>query len=895
MKMTRQVLLVAAVSALLGACSRSQSPETPPANARQTPGAETQTLKLAGKVVDAAGNPLAGATVEYWHAAATTSSASDLELEKQITTVADGAYEIETSGGFGFVLAHKAGLAPAWKMLMPSLPAAAGGQQLVLTPPGALTGAVLDESNQPVANAEVSVGGAFGEMQVIGDNARAANYIIGKPARDLFTARTDATGRFRIENFPTNASALFKVKVSGKVLRQETIAAGSEMPGYRVGDAGIKLILEPAGSIEGKIVCGESNQPSPIARLALQSDQPTYFARFGLELVKSSADGAFRIPDVADGSYHIRAMFGTNADSEWVAEPVAVSVEAGKVTRDVQITAQRGALLEVTVLGKENRKPMAQVNVTAYRENSQANGLSDNHGIVRLHLLPGDYLIYAIRQSASAVSSQTSATVEAGQTNRVEFEIAALKKIAGVVRGPDGKPEAGIAVQLVGGYGLNRGELKTDAGGKFELEWNEQSFAGQSDSTACVLVRDPEHNLAVAQDLDEDTTHLDLRLAPGLTLAGRAECDGKPLTNATAALVFWTGRTGQWLQGLTRTNTPTPGQFEIPALPPGRKYGLIVSAPGYGQKQLFNFDVSADAGHQELDPVELKPANLQLAGQVLDADDNPISGAVVSSSGEGQPNVSARTDRNGRFTFEHVCEGALQLSANYQSAYGSASAEGGDTNVVLRLGQTYSSSSGATMHKLKGTVTNAGGKPAAGAQVAVFPNNGTRGVKTGANGEYNLTWSLQSWQMQNGGAVLVVRDPARNLAATEGLSEDDTNLDVKLKPALAFSGQVKNADGAPLSSAKITFWIKAGNSYDFLDQAAAMPVNAEGRFEIKCLPADGQYMIAASAKGFGRHEQQPLAGLRIKPCGTGTLRSQSRRPRHCRTGARMTTTSRFPA
>ena len=54
----------------------------------------------------------------------------------------------------------------------------------------------------------------------------------------------------------------------------------------------------------------------------------------------------------------------------------------------------------------------------------------------------------------------------------------------------------------------------------------------------------PEHNLAVAQDLDEDATNLDLKLAPGLTLAGRAECDGKPLTNATAALVFWTGRSG---------------------------------------------------------------------------------------------------------------------------------------------------------------------------------------------------------------------------------------------------------------------------------------------------------------------------------------------------------------
>jgi len=67
---------------------------------------------------------------------------------------------------------------------------------------------------------------------------------------------------------------------------------------------------------------------------------------------------------------------------------------------------------------------------------------------------------------------------------------------------------------------------------------------------------------------------------------------------------------------------------------------------------------------------------------------------------------------------------------------------------------------------------------------------------------------------------------------------------------------VKNSDGVPLPSAKITFWIKSGNSYDFLDQETAIPVNADGRFEIKCLPPEGQYMIAASASGFGKHQQQ---------------------------------------
>ena len=838
---------------LAGLCLHTQAQPVPTV-VRGAPATSGETQKLSGNVTDAAGKPVAGATVEYWHAPATASAVSDLELKKQLTTGADGKYEIEAATDIGFVLAGKPGLAPAWRMMIPSLLETRGDQNLVLTPPGALTGTVMDESNQPVAAADVSVAEAFGEKQADG-NVRRSNILIGKPAHDMFTALTDAAGRFRIENFPTNASAIFDVKMSGKVLHSEQIIAGPESPGYRVGDTDIKLVLEPAGSIEGKIICSESNQAPPVARLALQWDQPTSFSRSGYEPVRSGADGAFRIPEVADGGYHVRAIFGTNAESEWVAEPVAVSVEAGKVTRDVQITAQRGALLEVTVLGKEDRKPMAQANVTAYRQNSQANGLSDSNGIARLHVLPGDYQIYVMRPSAPAVSSQTTATVEAGKTNRAEIEIAEPKKITGIVRAPDGKPAAGISVQLIGGGGPNGGELKTDADGKFELEWSQRQFVGQSDSTPCVLVRDSEHNLAAAEDLDEDTTNFDLKLAPALTLAGRVEFEGKPVTNATAALVFWPGRSGQWLQGLARTNTP--GLYEIPALPPGRKYGVIVSAPGFGQLQNHNLEISADPGRQELDTVELKPANLKVSGQVLAADDNPVAGCYVNLNGNGQPNGNVRTDRQGRFTFDHVCEGMLQLSANSQSSFGNISAEAGDTNVVLRLGQNVSSSPDSKVSKLHGTVTGPDDKPVSGAQVAVFPtSNGRQWFKTGAAGEYSLTWSLQQWQLQNGNsAYLVVRDLARNLAAAEELPDDATNLNVKLKPALTLGGVVKDESGAPVSGAEVGLWFRAGNTLDSLDEQQK-PAGADGRFEIKCLPADGRYTVWATAKGYGRIQQQ---------------------------------------
>jgi hypothetical protein len=867
MKMTRQLLLTAVVCAFVCAGAHLRAQEPAPA------GTGTNTAKFSGTVTDAAGKPVAGATVEYWHYDGNPFLANPLqpempEMKKQTAiTGTDGAFSFQVSASIGFLLAQKTGLAPAWKSLIPMFnsPRETEGK-LVLTPPGTLAGVVMDESNRPVANAEVYV------VMAVGDRSHnKGNSLFGKPARDHFSAHTDAAGHFRIENFPANAAAMLAVQSPGKVFHPpEQESFNFEEAGYRVGQEDIKLVVEPAGGVEGKIVVGENNQPPPVVQLMLLPDAPRGFTVEGYTPVKSGTNGVFHFDKVLAGSYRIQVTFGPNNDFGWVAEMVPVTVTAGRTTPAVQVKVVRGALLEATVLGKADHKPQPKVNVIAAMDESQFHGVSDSNGVAKVFVLPGNYQVSAFQQQSRS-SGQASATVEAGKTNRVEIEMAEISpgqipgqigsapaiKISGVVHLPGGKPANGVLVQLVGGHQPPGEDLQTDANGKFEVEWNPRQSGGPNDSTTCILVRDAEHNLAVAQDLDEDTTNLDLKLAPGLAFFGRAEAGGKPLTNATAQLVFWTGRSGMWLRGLARTNTP--GQYEIPALPPGRKYGVIVSAPGYGQKQIHNLEISSEAGRQELDTVELKLANLKLSGQVLDADDKPVAHCNVGINGEDQPSANARTDRDGRFSFAHVCEGTIRLYASSQHAFGSISVEGGDTNVVLHLGENMNYAPDAKQHKLRGVVTDAGGKPAAGVQVAVFPNNGAHWVKTGTNGEYSLNWSLQSWQLQNGGAMLVLRDPARNLAGTEELPEETTNLNVKLKPALAFSGQVKNADGALLTTAQVGLWLKTGNSYDHLNGPATSPVDAEGRFEINCLPPDAQYLVYASAKGYGKgqHQLQP--------------------------------------
>lgn len=814
-------------------------------------GTNAQSLKWSGKVMDAADKPVEGATVEYWRFEGNPYQPSEPATVAKVTTGTDGVFEFQESKTNGILLARKTGLACAWLQLNPMfISGGESGQKLVMTPPGTLTGVVVDESDKPVANAEVSVPMAF-IVNRPKDGNMTVNYVTGKPVRDCFSARTDASGRFSIGNFPTNAGAGFAVKLPGKVMRPEKREMNDpETAGYRAGQKDIKLVVEPATRIEGRITCTDTNVSLPAARLALMPGQGGGYMMAWNEPVQSDSDGKFQINDVAAGSYRIQATFGTNTPCDWISESVPVTVEAGQTVRGIELMATRGGLLEAVVLGKIDRKPLPGFSVNAYKSNFQAAGISDSNGMVRMRVLPGDYQLNAYHPPMGA--GQSTASVEDGKTNRVEIEINPPLKISGIIRAPDGKPAAGVLVRLIGSYGPNTGGGKTDAEGKFELSMSQQRNS-QNNETICLLVRDTEHNLAVAQDVDEETGPLDLKLVPALTLVGRAVCDGKPITNATAALIFWHGRSGMWLRELTLTNTP--GQYEIPTLPPGRKYGVVVSAPGYGQKSVYDIGASADGVRQELDVVELTLANLKLAGQVVDADDKPVAGCNVYLNGEGQPSGNARTDREGRFEFDHVCEGAVQVSANIQQSYGNISTQGGDTNVVLRLGQTYGSSSDSKMHKLTGTVTDPDGNPVAGAQLAVFPvNNSMNWVKTGTNGTYKLNWSLQSWQLQSGGAILVVQDTARNLAATAELLEDATNLDVKLKPALTFAGQVKSVDDKPLAGAQVGLWFKAGNNYNNLNDQMTTP-NAEGHYEIRCLPQEAKYIVYATATGHGRIQQ----------------------------------------
>lgn len=661
----------------------------------------TGTFRCAGTVVDADGKPVAGAVVECYPngGGGRPSGGGDINEKQHVTTGTNGAFEFPLSAGSTVLLARKAGLAPAWtqywnptKDLME--------ERLVCTPPTTIAGVVVDEADKPVADAEVWVSNAYSERQTE-NGATSWGYLSGKAGHECFSTRTTTEGKFVIQGFPTNAAADLAVGKPGKVLRElQREYVSPDTLRCRAGQQDIKLVLEPAGGIEGKVVTKETGQPLAGMRLLLQANRPGYAGGAELEPARSGMDGTFRLTDVAAGSYQIHAMFGTNPVPEWVAEKVTVTVETGQTTRDVQVTATRGGFLEVTVVGKNDRQPLAEASVNASKEAYQTGAGSGTNGTALLRLPPGEYQVSAYRQNSR--SEAASVTVAAGQTNRIEIELNPPPKITGVVRDASGQAIPDLTLSVSPNWGRSEGEVKTDANGRYEMAWDPQRFSG-SMQTPCLVARDIERNLAVAQDIEASTTTLDLRLETGLIVAGRVEdVNSKPLSNATIRLFLWSGNSGYQFDDKP-FKTDAQGRFEITAMPPGRKYSLDATAKGYGSAN-ESIQEDSETNRIELAPCVLKVADHKLAGEVVDAEDKPVARANVYLYGQGQPNGSVRTDDNGRFKFDEVCEGSVQISASIRSAYGNARAEAGDTNIVIRLGVNQSSSSQAAPRRpsLKG-------------------------------------------------------------------------------------------------------------------------------------------------------------------------------------------------
>jgi protocatechuate 3,4-dioxygenase beta subunit len=805
--------------------------------------------KFSGTIVDTQGNPVAGATVDFYqYPTRNAFGPVDMEAKQHTMTDGQGAFEFPISNGMGLVLIKKAGLAPGWRTWYS---APQESQKIVLGASSTLAGIVVDDAGQPVADVEVWVASALNKtLTDIGQ----PDLVFGKIARELFSARTSADGKFRLENFPADAQAMLSVKKNGKALRQTAyLFRYDELP-FHAGQEDITLTLDPAGSVTGKVIVRGTGQPLANAVVSLEPTVPGMGVfLFDMGTIVSAADGSFQIPNIPAGFYQVMASFTNEPVADWVADSVPVTVATGETAPDVQIQAYKGGVLEVTVRGKNNHELLADAGVSVNNEDYNRAGSTGTNGVAYFRLPPGQFSVYANKQDWSQAQVQT--TVTEGQTAQVTIELDAPFKVTGVVRDDSGAPVAGANVGVFPNYGNGNMGAKTDANGHYELSWQKPGWAGSQNQSFYLLARHAERKLAAMQEMEETATNVDVILKPAMSVSGHVQdIKGKAVTNVLAYVMLRLENSSFSL-GRQPVYSDEQGRIQMEALPMGERYGWYVSAKGYGgaQQEMDAADPKAD--HYDFPPLIVKLADRKLAGRVLGTNGTPVVGVQIFMRGEGQPNGNATTDAAGRFAFDAVCEGVVTVSANMKGAYGSAEAMGGDTNVVIRFDARNRVYVPQPPQTLTGSVYDASGNPAVGARVVVTPSWGSDNTaKTDANGEYSVNWQSQPG-MRGAKYFAIARDVEKNFAAIEEITTNKTPVILRLSPGLSISGIVLDEKGAPLARANVNLNIMAGNMGGMVEYQT-IKMNSDGMFTIPALPMGQQYNLYITANGYGSAQKR---------------------------------------
>jgi len=656
---------------------------------------QAKQITCTGKVVDEQDQPIAGTKVKLHEMVYNEETRSyDTKVTVEVTTGTDGTFSFSTNAvsdvyRYGYIVAEKEGLAldfANWRIRD-------GDKELQIKMgrPKELAGIVVDESGKPVSDAQVSI-----SMLMIG-SMQDEHGVGGPVAIELFTSTTDAEGKFKFSKIPTEAAAEFIVKKEGKatVDTYKSTGMADQKLNYTAGQTDIKLVLPIEAKIEGIVVQKSTGKPVGGVKLIARSQQGTGY--FRNKPLVSNEDGTFSLNALTSDRFTLGLVSSREELSDWIAESVEVITEVGKTKSGVKIELIKGGILEVVTTDAVSKKPVEKASVSVRNQASSEyhSGRSDKDGIARIRLVPGEYLIsYVSKEGYSRQRAQDIVTIEEGKTEHIEYELAGIPKITGVVRNEKGEPLKGVKLKVcpMGG----REDSATGAEGKFEVTYDPGRWGSGEIPIMFLGCRYEEGNLAAAVQIDEDAGELDITLKPGVIFTGKVlDPDGKGIANARINTMLRGPRWGSTIGSREPTMTDEEGKFEIRAIPADNKYNLYTRAEGYGENRSEQI-ITDDAVDNRLDigTITLAVANLSISGVVVDDEDKPVAGAMISCFGDNQPHRRTQTDTEGKFTLEKVCAGKMRISANKSGTprlYGSIETEGGATDVQIVISQRSTS------------------------------------------------------------------------------------------------------------------------------------------------------------------------------------------------------------
>ncbi len=577
--------------------------------------------RLAGRVVDSEGRPVAAATLDYQVTEPDSpgrqpeprdliAAGERAAAERPPSTGTDGRFELEVAPGVGSLSVAARGFQP-FRMAGVEVPAGGetGGLEVVLAAGARLEGRVSDPRGEPAIGASVQVFDPAG------------------PSPDaLGSARSGGDGSFAIDGLPAGALAVAASHDRYlKVVRE-----------VDVGPEGATVELSFAGGFEvaGR-VSDRTAAPLEGAHLILNEHQG-----LGAFRTDSSADGEFAFRDVPPGTYYLFAgLHGYYHPRPEGPIEVRDTAVAGLA---VELTS--GARLEGRILGLEIGE-LSRVVITASGDGRTRHGQVDFEGRYTISgLAPGDWRVTAVIPDGGR-QAQDAVTLEPGvPLATLDLDFGDGYRLSGTVLHGD-QPVRGVRVLIHGLESGAVGHVLTDPAGAF-------AFTGLAAGGYRLEITGRHFGLPQRREivLDGDLdVAIELRAARVGGLVRDAD-DGRGIGEATVRLEgLEVAPPGPRLR---RTVADSHGRFRFLEVPAGR-WRLAAFGGGYGPAETeleisdgdliddLTLELRATEGISlvaRLDSGQISP---RVAAAVLGPRGQPMIEGLYQAGGDGRVRISS--------------------------------------------------------------------------------------------------------------------------------------------------------------------------------------------------------------------------------------------------------------
>ncbi len=591
--------------------------------------------RIHGVIYDPDGNPVSEATV--------TLAGTDL-LGSSTSTDTNGAFQFLElpSGGYGLIASSPGYSGRASVILTKARPSAF--VRIILAESVAISGKVVDNNGDPIANASITPVAFFDER-------------ISDRLLDILACVSDEQGRFETPPLELGSWALRA--------HAEGYAQAVSNP-VQTGTTGVVIVMESGGAISGKVIDVSDNTPVPGITLKLTDDA----LRMEPEIAQSDASGAFRFAALANGEYSV-----VPDDPQYICVDGVqkLSLVNGASVDGVVIEVQIGGEISGNVIDAVSREGIAGIEISTFT-NEHPNAMvrrtvSDQDGSFHLTgLLAGDVELRTnVPRNVLSVgtrSDRPTVHIEPG-THRegVLIELHLGLKVTGNVLDAAGEK---VAHALVTAIGNIRYQAYTDADGAFTLN-------GFSEDEDIVLMA--EAGDLISEDVGPFTVPANGLDNINITLGSRRNSSisgtvgdkyGNPVRIHVTAIK--SDSNGTSLTATPYIRTDGKGRFTLAGLPAGSyELRLVQESGGYVGHGLHAADVSLADG-QRIAGLRLiydETSSISITGIVVDPMGVPIASARIRLNDGSNSLKSAVSNARGEFAIHELAEVISTLTVEH--------------------------------------------------------------------------------------------------------------------------------------------------------------------------------------------------------------------------------------